>query len=155
MNKAQLALIKKEIQVDNPTDYPADYADLDNYYVAASFLNDTLDQTIQKRVLKSDIVRYISSNDLLTAILDKRNDVTPDKAKPARTIIWLLENSLEDTIDVNDTAFQSGLESLVADTVINQMQSDAITAMGNISISRTKKLGLPKVRAGHIQEALK
>jgi len=153
MNRQQIATIKAEL-IANPTLYPSEYTDLNNFYVAKNEFN-ALDKPGTNRVAKADLIKYLSANDLLISIIDEKNNASAVKARPARSIMWLLDNSLTDDIDVNDAAFTVGIETLVTNSILTQIQADEIIVMGNKLTSTAKILGLSKVRAGNIQEALK
>lgn len=106
----------------------------------------------QHRVLTQNIVRYMASQDVLIDIIDHRS-AAPANARPARSIIELIQNPHMPDVDINEAAFQAGLTSLVADGVITAPQSTAITTMGNVPISRAQELGFEEVAPGHVAMA--
>ncbi len=86
------------------------------------------------------------------AILDKLQAAS-QTAPPVRWAMAFLTS--ESGIDVGDPATRAQLDRLVANGVLTQTEASRIKAIAGRTVSRAQELGLPEVRAWHVEHIRK
>ncbi len=111
-----------------------------------------VDRNINKRVPVELLLKYLGSIGKLGNFIEAKTDVNPTKRNPVLAIFSLFENPHVTDIDVAADPFGAGLDALVTESLITQVESDAITSMGKETVSRAQEIGAGKVYESTIRK---